>query len=211
MPFDSSVFEQRCKDLVKRLQEEAALAAAGAALAVQAQVAVQSPSHEEEYDALMVGEEAGASPVPLAGDRSGDTDDRIRFQKEPNTWLADVAVSLENRNIVQSGTRTTLQIGNQTLLQNASVFSYTNVGAKKEIIEHVAGPYFDFFEHGTSYVVMPTHVTVKRYPLRPDETSKIFNGMQKSIAARYAYAPETLFPVFRDQVIAELSATDFNS
>lgn len=204
MPLDSSKFERRLSQMIKHLEEHVPVLAEIEAIELQKDIAQRLPSKEEEYNALMVGEQAGNTPVPLTGDRSGDTDGRVRFEKDPGTWLQDVTVSPENISVTSIDGQTSIRIGNIQKLNQASVFRYTNLISDKIPEEHEAGPYWAYFEYGSSYIVLPTHRTSKDYPLRPDETSKIYTGIAKSITARRAYAPETLIPLLRERIIEGL-------
>jgi len=210
MPLDSSKFERRFKELMQMFDEDVPKFADEAAESVQLEIAARSPSHEEEYDSIMVGE-GGTPTVPLSGDRSADTDGRTRFQKEPGTWLQDVASVSGNRLVQVDGTRTRVLLGNMMLLNRSARFSFTNLFGKERMpITHESGSYFDFFENGASYVVVPTHQSTKQYPLRPDETQKFFE-FPKSISAHRAYFPEVLNPIFQESVKAALSALNFNA
>lgn len=213
MKLDSSRFEQRMAQLITTLEEAAIASTTAAVPAVQAQIVALTPTKDEEYNSIMYGE-GGGGDVSLAGDRSADPDGRIRFQKNPGTWLSDMAVSSVNVKVSINGSQTLVALGNMSLLNTGSTFRYTNLEDHTHMpIEHQAGPYFDFFENGASYVVVPTHKTRKDYPLRPHGDPKEDEGryeFPKSISAHRAYLPEVLFPVFRESVIATLSETDFN-
>lgn len=212
MPLDSSKFERRINDLLAMFEKDIPVVAEEAAPRVQAMIASLSPTHDEEFQTIMYGE-GGSGDVSLDGDRSSDTDGRTRFAKSPGTWLADIAVNPVNMNVVVNGTVTTVKFGNKPFLDASSVFQYTNIeGTTKTPITHQAGPYFDNFEAGASYVVVPSHVVNKNYPLRPyeDPRFKIYE-FPKSVSAHRAYLPGTLFPVFRDAVISALAELDFNN
>ena len=197
MPLDSRGAEAKLVRILRMLNEELPYEVELTGELLQTQIVARSPTKEQEYNSLMLGD--GESTIPLVGDRSGDTDGRTRLQKAPGSWLVEVAVDPLNRAVATSEGVTTLSVGNMSLLNTSSSFSYTNLRGDKTEETHTVGPYFQFFEYGSTWVVVPVFQSTRTYPLRPDETTKVFS-LQKSIPAYNAYLGMTLYPLFRDNM-----------
>ena len=181
-----------------------------AAAELKDEIALRSPSHDEEYNTLMVGDNNGSSNVPLQGNRSGDTDGRVRFAKKSGTWLRDLAIKRANSQVVTDGMLTILSVGNVSLLEDNTNFTYTNLqGRDNTKISHTVGPYFYQFELGASLLIVPNSLAFgakgHKYPLRPDEETKVYQ-MDKSIKAYNAYNKLTLYPIFRDSLATKLES-----
>lgn len=205
---DSSKAQDKLNEIRRILAEKVPEAVVAASIDVQKQIQANSPTHEQEYDELMVGS-GETSSVPLVGDRSGDTDGRTRLQKEPGSWLFDVVVNPLNRDIQSRESTTTFRIGKKAFLESSTYFTYINLqGKEKNEITHEVGPYFDDFEYGGIDIRrVPRYVAAdgRTYKLKPDETTRL-TEMLKPIAARYAYAPEILWPVFRQSLVEQLNS-----
>lgn len=181
---------------------------------MMADVVARVPSKEEEYDILMRGEgnPEGVDLVPLSGDRSGDTDGRVRLQKEPGTWIADVVASPDNLQFDVG--RLAVAIGNLAKHIAASTFSFKNI----KYAWHKSQSYFEAFEFGSvagptadsayNAIVEPRFPARKggKYPLRPDEdpTKKLFR-MYKPIRARAMYSATSLRRIARQKLVEILS------
>ena len=146
------------------------------------------PPPEIEYAQLMIGADNsdGVDLIELAGNRSADPDNRIRFNKEDWLFIADAARSPRNFSINNSLLR--VRLGSLTWHLSQSYFSYTNIepgnnehdedappGATYEV-----GPYFGFFLVGGTFSVAPRFKTNRPYPLRPDVDHPL-ETMQKTI------------------------------
>lgn len=162
--------------------------------AVVADVLERTPSKEEEYLAIMGETTAGGIEAPaLAGDESDDPDKpRTRFKREPGMWLSEL-VAMEGIGYISSPEALTIQLGNTSLLNEMSKFSWVNVRGRRvhfgavvnegDPIEHVTTyGVWSFFEYGTSHSQSP--LFDGNYYLNPDgQHSHRIESMTKSYPA----------------------------
>jgi hypothetical protein len=166
---------------------QSASVAAGEAMLSAA--AASAPSIDEEYDELNA--ESGAQPeVARDGDRSADTDERIRFMKPEKTYIANAI--LDPANIRASGTL--IAVGNHAFLNQQAQFSYQNWSKKRGSQQYTVSGYFDMFESGTAAItLLNIQPHAPGYPLRPGEGEDgTRSSVTKSIQGRWMFAPSAM-------------------
>lgn len=155
-----------------------------------------APTPDEEYESLMLGGESIPDVPPRNGDRSGDTDDRIRFMKPEGTRYIQEAIR-EPSNVSVSST--SIRVGNLSFLEEQAFFEYRNSNGNT----YSQGPYFKAFLYGTSgYQIVPVNFDTakKNYDgrLTPGEGKYgSVKSMTKSIEQRDMFDRETLQGVAR--------------
>lgn len=188
---------ERLMTLISRTVD-GALPEVAVALALNAQT--RAPSVDSEYNELMAGSGEQAM-VPRSGDRSADTDGRIRLEKPESTYIWNTIVSPVNFQI--NGHM--LRFGNLMWLNENAYFSYTNLRAvgghgKNHVTEYETetyrkSGYFEAFEYGSvgsSAMVYPSHQLQNghAYPLRPGEgPDGAKTSMYKPISAHFMFMP----------------------
>lgn len=211
MPLDDSGAQEKRQRAIEAVMAKVRETLPQLADSMMNHVLTHTPDKDAEYDALMRGDgnPSGVDLTPRSGDRSGDTDGRVRLQKQAGTWLQDVNSAPGNIYINEAGMA--VSIGNLPRLMEATHWTYKNI---KYGFHRDYGPYFNAFEYGSSDV--EAYITPRwsplhggKYPLRPDETGdpKIF-GMYKPIKPRAMYAPFYLKPIARNTLnksLAEVS------
>lgn len=206
---NSSGAEAKAEKIIEeiRLRIKERISEVGAKL--QAEVLAHAPTHDQEYETLMIGDQPDSAVelIPLSGDHSSDPDDRVRFSKTPNSWISDTV--MEPANLVvrfEDVGMIAVAIGNLALHEENSVFTYQN---EKNPAPVTVGPYFMAFEAGSvtagwRETVTPRGVGAKGvpYPLRPDAdpTHKPFS-MYKPIFPRGMYSVSVLESVARAALI----------
>jgi hypothetical protein len=172
-----------------QLAVEASMMQAGEAMLTVA--AARAPEIDEEYAELNA--EAGQAPlVSRSGDRSDDSDGRVRFIKPESTYLKNAVA--DPANILAVGQ--SVMVGNRAYLNAATHFKYKNKAPRGGQITNEVGPYFSMFEGGTAGAAVEGGITTFTvmprgdYPLRPGEgPDGTKTQMVKSVSARAMFSP----------------------
>jgi len=170
--------------------------------ALLADVRTRTPTVDEEYQALMLGEYGNEdlTLVPREGDRSADTDGRVRLYKPVQTYL-EYAIN-SPQNIEVDETTHWVQVGNLAFLESQSYFDYQNEGHDP----HTKGPYFEAFETGSD----PGPTVTPRftgkgpsgsYPLTPNEDKTQRKGSMVKPIKEHGMFYRLFLDAIRDQVL----------
>lgn len=202
--------------LIDSLNEHVAAAMPDIVAKIQKLVMLRTPSTDEEYAALMVGDgnPENVTLVPRGSDGSADTDlPRRRLVKDSGTYLE--VINAMTSNVMTDAENLRFGVGYLPMLLKNTTYSYINVDGKKELHSVTKGPYFGAFEfgvvnvdnipikYGQNPVVEPRAMGRKnrRYPLLPSDVTDARGHyvdakqtMKKPITPRYMYLNAYLKP-----------------
>lgn len=209
--------ESKTREIMSEIEQRVAQAMPKLAIALQQHIAEKEPTPEQEYLAIMVGDGGGEyTPPPLNGYQSGDdpSTGRVRFMKEPGTFLKEMAIRPENVQV----TADSVSVGNrQFLIDNARFFFKDFIpkrprpGAVYPTSFFSSASYFEAFEYGTADGAGWTGDVAAdgTWRLRPDDVERAWTDlprtMFKPIYARLAYYAgdlDTISREFLDGILA---------
>lgn len=199
MSLSTSAAEAKTAEIFEKIRARIAAAMPNLAAELQTEVLSQTPTPEDEYRALMIGEGgAEANVPPLSGYQSADDQEygkgRVRFAKEPGTFLEELNADPQNVRVTENS----VSIGNVTNLLLGTHYTFTDYQNKKGQGGQsvTVGPYFFAFEFGTGNIdgwndtVEPAG---SGYPLRPDDDPKNRpTSLYKPIIGRAMYNTSVL-------------------
>ena len=166
----------------------------------------RAPSIDSEYNYLM-GESGSAPLVPREGDRSGDTDGRIRLQKPEETYLENALISPANIHVGANF----VYFGSLVFLMACTTYSYFNKRWIRHDVwelsdEHVVGPYLEQAELGGEKLIVPVFISGRPYTLRPaNEPNKGVKSLDKSFPAHNMFARAPLDTAARETITTALA------
>lgn len=156
----------------------------------------RAPTIDQEYNMLMA-EDGETAAVPRDGDRSGDTDDRIRLDKPESTYMHNAVMAPGNMEWDASN----VYFGNIGFLNLCATYRYRNLRRTgKNTHEpsewHEVGPYFEQLDAGGEKLIVPVFILGNghKYRLRPvdDEHDPGLDSMHKAFPAHNMFNPASL-------------------
>jgi len=219
---------QKASEMIAALREHIAAAMPNMAEVIQKIVVERSPTIDEEYAALMVGDgnPSNVALVPRGPGGSADSDlPRRRLIKDESTYLQMINASPANKMTDAENLR--FGVGFLPMLLENTRYKYINVQAGAPVEKNGPGPYFGAFEFGTLNVdaiaargsvnpnVGPRAVSRKGkvYPLLPSDVKDerghyvdAKSSMNKPITPRYMYLRTVLDPEVKSLMEACLKA-----
>ena len=196
---DSSGAESRAQRLFETIKEAASSGISNARDLLLESAMSRTPSVDQEYNILMVGE-GGTSPIPRTAEGSADDDpngaQRRRLIKSENTYLQYVVPSPQNQELLLESDTPTLRLGNLALLETNTTWGYQNWKKSTGPFPVITkGPYFRNFEYGSSSLIVPVFSGTQKYRLRPDYDSYPAS-MLKAVRPHNIFGIEILRPLF---------------
>jgi hypothetical protein len=186
--------------LIAQIKEAVQTGTENALAIIKMEVVARTPTMEQEYNLLMVGE-GNTTDVPMSGGSSQDPDGRKRLIKSEDSYLENANANPANYYMAVDDGVSYIGVGNLAWLLLQTHYRYQNYTKRGLFPPTDRGPYFNFIENGGSKTISPAYSGGRKggYPLWPNSGTPV-KSITKSITARRMFDKSTHTALFREEI-----------